>query len=151
MTNETTVIDEPTVEAVAAEFVKDHNSQEIVEELVKYSNEVDRLKENLDYQRRRDSQYSDKIEKVKKFIVEHISDNEEASIEELKQLAYDLDIELTKRVNVSFTVEYNLTIECDINDEIDETDFTLNLDYSGNGEVIDESPEWSSVEIEDED
>jgi hypothetical protein len=151
MTNETTVIDEPTVEAVAAEFVKDHNSQEIVEELVKYSNEVDRLKENLDYQRRRDSQYSDKIEKVKKFIVEHISDNEEASIEELKQLAYDLDIELTKRVNVSFTVEYNLTIECDINDEIDETDFTLNLDYSGSGEVIDESPEWSSVEIEDED
>ena len=150
MTNETQY-DEPTVEAVAAEFVKDHNSQEIVEELVKYSNEVDRLKENLDYQRRRDSQYSDKIEKVKKFIVEHISDNEEASIEELKQLAYDLDIELTKRVNVSFTVEYNLTIECDINDEIDETDFTLNLDYSGNGEVIDESPEWSSVEIEDED
>lgn len=150
MTNEIQT-DEPTVEAVAAEFVKDHNSQEIVEELVKYSNEVDRLKENLDYQRRRDSQYSDKIEKVKKFIVEHISDNEEASIEELKQLAYDLDIELTKRVNVSFTVEYNLTIECDINDEIDETDFTLNLDYSGNGEVIDESPEWSSVEIEDED
>ena len=150
MTNEIQT-DEPTVEAVAAEFVKDHNSQEIVEELVKYSKSVDRLQANLDYQRNRETQLNTKLAKVKDFIVEHIRDNEEASIEELKQLAYDLDIELTKRVNVSFTVEYNLTIECDINEEVDETDFTLNLDYSGSGEVVDESPEWSSVEIEDED
>jgi hypothetical protein len=150
MANETQY-DEPTVEAVAAEFVKDHNSQEIVEELVKYSNSVDSLRSNLEYERNRNTGLANKLDIVKNFITEHVKDDEPASVDELKELAGELGLTLTKRVNVQFTVEYNLTIECDLDEEVSQDDFRVSMDYNGVGEVYDENEDWSDIEIEDED
>ena len=129
MTNETQY-DEPTVEAVAAEFVKDHNSQEIVDELVKYSNSVDSLRSNLEYERNRNTALAEKLDMVKNFITEHVKDDDMASVDELKELASELGLTLTKRVKVEFTVTYNLTVECDIDEEVSESDFRVDMDYN---------------------
>ena len=150
MTNETQ-IDEPTVEAVAAEFVKDHNSTEIVQELVKYSNSVDSLRSNLEYERNRNTALANKLDIVKNFITEHVRDDEPASVDELKNLAGELDFTLTKRVKVEFTVTYNLTVECDLDEEVSEDDFRVSMDYNGVGELYDENEDWSEIIIEDED
>ena len=151
MTNETTVIDEPTVEAVAAEFVKDHNSQEIVDELVKYSNSVDSLKSHLTYERQRNTDLAQKLDIVKQFIKEHVVQDESADVDDLKELAGKCNLILTKSVNVKFTVEYNLTIECDIDEEVSQDDFRVDMDYNGVGEITDQGEDWSDIEIEDED
>ena len=150
MTNETQY-DEPTVEAVAAEFVKDHNSKEIVDELVKYSNSVDSLTGQLEYVRSRNQSLNDQLSLVKDFITEHVKENEPATVDELKELAVQLSITLTKRVNVQFQVDFNLTIECDIDEEVSQDDFRIDMDYNGVGEVVDQGEEWSDIEIEDED
>jgi hypothetical protein len=151
MTNEATVIDEPTVEAIAEEFVKDHNSAEIVQELVKWNHSVDSLKSHLTYERQRNTDLAQKLDIVKQFIKEHVVQDESADVEDLKELAGKCNLILTKSVNVKFTVEYNLTIECDIDEEVSTDDFRVNMDYSGVGEVTDEGEDWSDIEIEDED
>jgi hypothetical protein len=150
MTNETQY-DEPTVEAVAEEFVKDHNSREIVEELVKYSNSVDSLKSQLEYVTNRNTTLTNKLDIVKNFITEHVKDDDSASVDELKDLAGELDFTLTKRVEVEFTVTYKLTVECDIDEEVSEDDFRVSMDYNGVGELYDEQEDWSEITIEDED
>ena len=150
MTNEIQT-DEPTVEAVAEEFVKDHNSREIVEELVKYSNSVDSLRSNLEYERNRNTALAMKLDIVKNFITEHVKDDDSASVDELKNLAGELDFTLTKRVKVEFTVTYNLTVECDLDEQVSEDDFRVSMDYNGVGELYDENEDWSEIIIEDED
>jgi hypothetical protein len=150
MTNETQY-DEPTVEAVAEEFVKDHNSREIVEELVKYSNSVDSLRSQLEYERNRNTGLANKLDMVKNFITEHVKDDDTASVDELKELAGELGLTLTKRVTVEFTVTYNLTVECDIDEEVSEDDFRVSMDDNGVGELYDEQEDWSEITIEDQD
>jgi hypothetical protein len=150
MTTETQY-DEPTVEAVAEEFVKDHNSAEIVQELVKYSNSVDSLRSNLEYERNRNTALANKLDIVKNFITEHVREDDSASVDELKNLAGELDFTLTKQVTVQFTVEYNLTIECDLDEEVSQDDFRVDMDYNGVGEITDQGEEWSDIVIEDED
>jgi hypothetical protein len=150
MTNETQY-DEPTVEAVAEEFVKDHNSREIVEELVKYSNSVDSLRSQLEYERNRNTGLAEKLDIVKNFITEHVKNDDSASVDELKELAGEVGLTLTKRVTVEFTVTYNLTVECDIDEEVSEDDFRVSMDYNGVGELYDEQEDWSEITIEDED
>jgi hypothetical protein len=149
MTNETT-IDEPTVEAIAEEFVKDNTTSEIVKELVQYSNSVDTLKSQLEYERNRNTALANKLDIVKNFITEHVKDDDSASVDELKNLAGELDFMLTKRVTVEFTVTYNLTLECDLDEEVSEDDFRVSMDYNGVGELVDEGEDWSEVIIEDE-
>ena len=150
MTNETQY-DEPTVEAVAEEFVKNNNSTEIVQELVKYSNSVDSLRSNLEYERNRNTGLASKLDIVKNFITEHVKDDDMASVDELKELADELGLTLTKRVTVEFTVTYNLTVECDIDEKVSEDDFRVSMDYNGVGELYDEQEDWSEITIEDED
>ena len=149
MTHVITGRDEPTVEAVAEEFVKDHNSAEIVEELVKYSNSVDSLESKLEYERTYRSNLASKLEIVKNFITEHVKDNDEATVGELKELAAELEITLTKEVEVEFTVTYKLTVECNLDEEVSDNDFSVSLDYNGVGELTNEDCDWSEVIIED--
>jgi hypothetical protein len=149
MTNET-IIDEPTVEAIAEEFVKDNTTSEIVKELVQYSNSVDTLKSQLEYERNRNTALANKLDIVKNFITEHVKDDDSASVDELKNLAGELDFMLTKQITVEFTVTYKLTVECDLDEEVSEDDFRVSMDYNGVGELVDEDCDWSEVIIEDE-
>ena len=143
-------IDEPTVEAVAEEFVKDHNSTEIVEELVKYSNSVDSLERQLESSKERNAKLNQQLGYVKAFILEHVKNDELATVSELKELAAELDITLTKEVTVQITVEYNLTVECALDEEVSEDDISIDLSYNGVGELTNEDCEWSNITIEDE-
>jgi hypothetical protein len=145
-----TQIDEPTVEAVAEEFVKDHNSTEIVEELVKYSNSVDSLERQLESSKERNAKLNQQLGYVKAFILEHVKNDELATVSELKELAAELDITLTKEVTVQITVEYNLTVECALDEEVSEDDISIDLSYNGVGELTNEDCEWSNITIEDE-
>ncbi len=142
---------EQTTEAKAEEFVKEHTSSEIVSELVRYGNEVDRLQRGLDYFEEQNKLLSSKLDIVKNFITEHVKDDDSASVGELKDLAGELNITLTKRVNVEFTVTYKLTVECDIDEEVTDNDFKVSMDYDGVGELYDEQEDWSEITIEDED
>ena len=150
MTNTITERDEPTVEAIADEFVRDHATDEIVAELVKYSNSVDSLKGQLEYERTYKSNLASRLEIVKNFITEHVKDNDEATVGELKELAAELEITLTKEVEVEFTVTYKLTVECELDEEVSDNDFSVSLDYNGVGELTNEDCDWSEVIIEDE-
>jgi hypothetical protein len=142
--------DERTVEAIAEEFVKDHNSTEIVAELVEYSNTVLSLESKLEYERTVRSNLASQLEIVKNFITEHVKDNDDATVSELKELAGELDITLTKEVEVEFTVTYKLTVECELDEEVSDNDFSVSLDYNGVGELTNEEADWSEVIIEDE-
>lgn len=148
MTNYTET-DEPTVEAVAEEFVKNHNSMEITQELVKYSNSVDSLRSQLEYERNRNTALAGKLDIVQKFLTEHVREDDGAMVHELKELASELEMLLRKEVRVQFTVEYDLTIECDLDEEVKDTDFSVSMSYDGVGELVDESEDWSAIEIED--
>lgn len=141
---------EQTTEAKAEEFVKEHTSSEIVSELVRYGNEVGRLQRGLDYFEEQNKLLSSKLDIVKNFITEHVKDDDSASVGELKDLAGELDITLTKRVNVEFTVTYKLTVDCDIDEEVTDNDFKVSMDYDGVGELYDEQEDWSEIIIEDE-
>lgn len=150
MTNEIIERDEPTVEAIADEFVRDHATDEIVAELVRYSNSVDSLKSHLEYERNRNTALAEKLDIVKNFITEHAREDDMASVDELKTLAAELGLTLTKRVAVEFTVTYNLTVECDIDEEVSQDDFRVDMDYNGVGELVDENEDWSDITIIDE-
>ena len=150
MTHVITGRDEPTVVTIAEEFVRDHNSAEIVEQLVAYSNSVDSLDSKLEYERTYRSNLASKLEIVKNFITEHVKDNDEATVGELKELAAELEIALTKEVEVEFTVTYKLTVECELDEEVSDNDFSVSLDYNGAGELTNEDCDWSEVIIEDE-
>lgn len=150
MTNEIIERDEPTVEAIADEFVRDHATDEIVAELVRYSNSVDSLTSHLEYERNRNTALAEKLDIVKNFITEHAREDDMASVDELKTLAAELGLTLTKRVAVEFTVTYNLTVECDIDEEVSQDDFRVDMDYNGVGELVDENEDWSDITIIDE-
>ena len=74
---------------------------------------------------------------VENFIKEHVKDNEDADVEELIEFAAELDIELTKKVRITFNVavEYEVEVPLGSEDDIDESDFDIRIDYSGDGEV----------------
>ena len=122
-----------------------------MQELVKYSNSVDSLRSQLEYVTNRNTTLTNKLDIVKNFITEHVKDDDSASVDELKDLAGELDFTLTKRVEVEFTVTYKLTVECDIDEEVSEDDFRVSMDYNGVGELYDEQEDWSEITIEDED
>jgi len=152
MTTETTITNESTVETIASEFVKQHNATEIVAELVSKEQSIQRLQENLDYSRSIVGERNAKLAIVKAFIKSHVIDDDDATVSELKDLAGELDITLTKEVRVTFTVEYDLTVECDIDEgEIDENDFRVDLTYNGVGELTNESADWQDFSVEEED
>ena len=87
------------------------------------------------------------VDTVTEFIKDHISDG--AGTDELKELANDLDIELTKNLRITFTVSYyadvTVPIEYDT-DDIDDSDFDVNIRYTGSDDVEFEN---DSTEVED--
>lgn len=90
------------------------------------------------------------ISTVKKFINEHIANDDSADIDELKELAEDLEIELTKKVKVTFHVDYEIEIECDTDYEVDESDFRVSLDYNGQGEEEITTEDMLDFKVEDD-
>jgi len=156
MTEETTTqtTETPlTNQQIAENVVKDLPANEIV-------NEVKRLLDEVDYRKREavlakeratqaTSRYSNLYSSVEEFIKEHVKD-EQISIDDLKEFAEEVNIELTKSIKVTFTVkaEYEFNVPLDFNEEdITDGDFTIRISSNINDEDIEETSE--SMEVED--
>lgn len=139
MTTENTVRAEvPTPFQIAEEFVKEHSINDVVEHLVDDYNTIENLKDRLQRESNsRDllrSQLRDKMNIVEEFLKSHIGESDSASVDELKELAEQLDIELTKEVEITFTIEVTATatvpLEFDV-DNFDDSDFDIDIKYNG--------------------
>jgi seryl-tRNA synthetase len=138
MTTETTTTDTQTPEQIAEEFIKANTTSVIIEEFVNHYNEIERLKRRLeernssiDYQRNR---LNELVAKTRDFIITHVANHDGASVDELKELAEELDIELTKEIEVTFRVEVTATVTVPVDfdeDDITDSDFDISVEYSG--------------------
>jgi hypothetical protein len=156
MTEETTQVttEAPlTNQQIAENVVKDLPANEIV-------NEVKRLLDEVDYRKREaalakeratqgTSRYLNLFTSLEEFIKEHVKD-EQISIDDLKEFAEEVNIELTKSIKVTFTVkaEYEFNVPLDFNEEdITDGDFTIRISSNINDEDVEETSE--SMEVED--
>jgi carbamoylphosphate synthase large subunit len=135
MTTETTTT-ETTPQQIAEDFIKANTTSVIVEEFVNHYNEIERLKRrleeknsSLDYSRNRLNEF---VAKTRDFIITGLSN--EVDEDDLKKLAEALDIELTKEIEVTFSVEVTATVTVPIDfdeDDITDADFDITVEYSG--------------------
>lgn len=149
MTTETTSTEASmTPEQFAEDFIKTHSVAELVEQFVMYSKSVDSLKQRLESAINNSDHYRQQLrnqtETIEEFLKSHISDNDSASVSELKDLAEELDIELTKTLKVTFNieVEYEITVPLDADeDSIDESDFDYSVSYRNSNNDYEETSE----------
>lgn len=143
---------------IAEEFVKENTTSTIVEEFVNHYNTIESLKKQLEYQqqevRNQRSRWASMAQTIEEFLKEHITEGR-VDIDDLKQLADDLDIELTKTITVKFTaeveVEITVPIDADV-DDVDENDFTVSAEFDGktDWEVNDTNINVNDFDVEEE-
>jgi hypothetical protein len=159
MTTENTVTEvELTPTQIAENFVKENTTSVIVEEFVNHYNKIENLKAKLQYQeqetRNQRSRWASMSQTIEEFLFEHIKD-EQVSIDDLKQLADDLEIELTKEVEVTFTVEVTatVTVPLDFNaEDIEESDFDIRVNYEGSHDNVEcDDIEWNTNDFTSDD
>jgi Asp-tRNA(Asn)/Glu-tRNA(Gln) amidotransferase A subunit family amidase len=139
MTTENTVTEvEPTPTQIAENFVKENTTSVIVEEFVNHYNKIENLNRQLDASKStaeyRRVRLEELIAKTRDFLLTHIANHDGASVDELKELAEELDIELTKEIEVTFRVEVTATVTVPVDfdeDDITDSDFDISVEYSG--------------------
>ena len=148
MTTENTTT-EPTPQQIAEDFIKANTTSVIIEEFVNHHNTIESLKRQLEASKStaefRRVRLEDFIAKTRDFIVTGLSN--EVGEDELKRLADKLDIELTKEISVTFSVEVTATVTVPIDfdeDDITDADFDITVEYSGSHNDV----ECDSVEYE---
>lgn len=112
-----------------------------------------RVSELETYNRETRNRLQQLVDTVTKFIKENLEEG--ASHDDLKQLADDLEIELTKTVKVEMKISYyaDLIVPIDFDIEnINESDFEVNItcNTSSETEVDDESTEIDDFSAEEE-
>jgi hypothetical protein len=97
------------------------------------------LQINLEDSRETNTTLRGRLQTLVDTVTEFIKDNLDSSFAgALKQLANELDIELSKDVTISFIVKYeaDVTVPIDFDiDSIDESDFDITIRYTGNDDV----------------
>jgi len=156
MTEETTTqtTETPlTNQQIAESVVKDLPANEIVNEVKRLLDEVDYRKLEAALAKERAAQgtsrYLNLFNSLEEFIKEHVKD-EQISIDDLKEFAEEVNIELTKSIKVTFTVkaEYEFNVPLDFDEEdITDGDFTIRISSNINDEDVEETSE--SFEVED--
>jgi hypothetical protein len=148
MTNETTVTTETPVDAHknnAVQFVNSRSMADIIDHLSDQYKMLEASKENNKAIRTR---LQELVNVVERFVKDNYEDG--ASQSDLKELAEQLDIELTKNLTVTFTVncEFDLTVPLDFNEEdINDGMFDVSIEPRFRNEDIDVDSE--SIEVED--
>lgn len=148
MTTENTTVETVEVELtpaqIAENFIKEHSFGDLVDEYVNHYNAIESLKKQLESSR--EYMYASQrelrkvVDTVEEFIKEHVKESDSASVEELTELAEELNIELTKTISVTFTVEVEaeITVPLDFDeDDITDGDFDINVDFNGNYTDVD--------------
>ena len=137
----------------ADEVVKTQTTSQMVEELTRLMDELDFFKMQLAREKNRatdnQSKYLNTFNAIEEFIKEHVKDNE-IDIDDLKDLAEELNIKLTKSIKVTFSVncEYEFDVPLDFDeDEIDDSDFDIRVRSNVSNDDVEETSE--SYEVED--
>lgn len=143
----------------AEDFIKNNSITDIAEQLVTYSETVDNLNRRIARQvaendnLRRSLQ--DTVNTITEFLKSHIGENDSASVDELKELADELDIEMSKSITVKMQVEIEveMTVPIDFDEEsIDDSDFDISCEFSrslNDVEVDDTNINVESCEVEE--
>jgi hypothetical protein len=141
------------IDPLKDEVVKSMTSLQIVDEVTRLLDKVDGLETRAAMQQNRatenQSKYLNLYNSIAEFIKEHVKDDD-ISTDDLKELADELNISLTKSIKVTFTVqaEYEFNVPLDwTDDDISDGDFDIRISYNGNDDDIEETSE--SMEVED--
>ena len=159
-TEETTTEAPYTNQQIAESTVKELSANELVKELERLLDELDYRKNEAASAKERTAsattRYANLYSSVEKFLKEHVKDKE-VSIDDLEELAEELNIELTKSIKVTFSVtceyEFNVPFDFDDND-IDENDFHIIISSRISNDDVEETSESMEVEnfeVEDND
>ena len=137
----------------ADDFIKNHSTLEIAEQLVTYSEQVDRLQARVTAESGTSDHWRQKFNRlentIEEFLKSHIGDNEDASVDDMKEFAESLGIELTKSITVKFTaeVEVEMTVPLDFDtDDISEDSFTVSAEFDGMNDV---TVEDTNINVDD--
>ena len=160
MTTENTTTESivPTPADIAEEFVKANTTSAIIEEFVNHHNTIESLQRKLQNAeqeaRNQRSRWASMAETIEEFLKEHIKD-QQVSIDDLKELADELEIELTKEVEVTFTVEVTATVTVPIDfnaEDIEESDFDIRINYEGSHNDVEcDDIEWNTNDFQSDD
>lgn len=147
MTNETTATTQYMTDAT--NFVSNNTTNEVTAHLAYQYELVQAARESRITATNRLNKL---IEQVTEFIKDNISDG--ADSDALKELANELDIELTKDLRITFTVQYyaDVTVPLDYDVEsIDESDFDVRIQYTGSDDVdfSDDSTEVEDFDVQE--
>jgi hypothetical protein len=155
MTTENTTIDTETPEQIAEQFVKHHNSMQIEEEFVNHYKTIESLKSRVQAEAGNADHYRQKFNRlesqIEEFLKDHIKDNEDASVDDMKEFAESLGIELTKSITVKFTasVEVEMTVPLDFDcDDITDSQFTVSAEFDGMTDVTVEDTDITVDDLE---
>jgi hypothetical protein len=145
--------DTPTNQSIAESVVKDLPANEIVKEIQRLLDDRDYHKKQCAENRTRateqQSKYLNLYSTISDFITEHVKDDD-ITTDDLKELAEELNISLTKTIKVKFTVacEYEFEVPLDFEDnDIDESDFSINISSSVSNDDVEETHE--SIDVTD--
>ena len=137
----------------AEEIVKTMATTEIVTEVTRLLGEIDNYKAKWARQDSRANENQAKYINTRNAVEEFIKDKvkeDAVDIDDLKELAEELNIELTKSIKVTFTVkaEYEFNVPLDwTDDDISDGDFDIRISHSLNDDETEETSE--SIEVED--
>lgn len=94
---------------------------------------------------------TENLRKIVQAFIAKCFEEDAVELDDLKELANDLNIEVTKEIEVLVTVEYQttLTVPIDFDEEdIDDTDFDGTLNYCGDDDVeMDIKDVTTSIEV----
>ena len=134
----------------ALEFIDNNTREDIAKEMAAYSKAIDEKDKSIElmhtYRRNLSNTHEQLLTKVTEFLREHISNNASASVNDLRELADELEIEMTKMLTVTFTVEVTYEFEAPIDfteDDIDDSDFRVDIEYHGSENAEPYESAWS--------
>ena len=146
MTTETTTeVTQPTPYEVAAEFVKNNAVSEITERIAVLTEQVKRERANYDQARAELIRWR---EQTTEFVIDFVK-SDDITTDDLKEFAEKMNIELTKEIEVTFKVDvkFTATVPLDFDvDTIDESDFSVRINYEGGTNDVDMEEEYSDIE-----
>jgi hypothetical protein len=137
----------------ADEIVKTMTSLQIVDEVTRLLDEVDNYKAKWARQDNRANENQAKYINTRNAVEEFIKDKikeDAVDIDDLKELAEELNISLTKSIKITFTVkaEYEFNVPLDwTDDDISDGDFDIRISHNLNDDDIEETSE--GIEVED--
>jgi hypothetical protein len=153
MTTEETTQVPLTNQQIAENTVKELSAIDLTKEFQRLLDAVDYHKTQVARREAQGSQLLTQRDRFRDAITEFIKDKvkeDAVDIDDLKELADELEIALTKSVRVTFTVncEYEFDVPLDFdNDDITDRDFSIRISSDINDENIEETSE--SMEVED--